>query len=98
MNRAFREMLADSDAAIKALNARDPLTEYKAEMERLDLLRPAILTARTRVTGFGYVDMPTLTNQIEYVSSSVQLKTKPSAEALFNASFLPPLQERLPLK
>jgi hypothetical protein len=42
--------------------------------------------------------MPTLTNQIDYVSSSVQLKTKPSAEQLFNSSFLPPLQERLPLK
>jgi NitT/TauT family transport system substrate-binding protein len=98
MNRAFREMLADSDAAIKALNARDPLTEYKPEMERLDLLRPAIVTARTRVTGFGHVDMKTLSDQIEYVASSVQLKTKPSAEQLFNASFLPPLQERLPLK
>jgi NitT/TauT family transport system substrate-binding protein len=98
MNRAFREMLAESDAAIKALNARDPLTEYKAEMERLDLLRPAIVTPRTRVTGFGHVDLPTLTNQIEYVSSSVQLKTKPAAEQLFNSSFLPPLQERLPLK
>jgi len=98
MNRAFREMLSESDASIKALNARDPLTEYKAEMERLDLLRPAILTPRTKVTGLGHVDMPTLTNQIEYVASSVQLKAKPTAEQIFNASFLPPLAERLPAK
>jgi NitT/TauT family transport system substrate-binding protein len=69
MNRSFREMLAESDASIKALNARDPLTEYKAEMERLDLLRPAIVTARTRVTGLGHVDKATLENQIEYVRS-----------------------------
>lgn len=96
MNRAFREMLSESDASIKALNARDPLTEYKAEMERLNLLRPAILTPRTKVTGLGHIDMPTLTNQIEYVASSVQLKTKPTAEQIFNASFLPPLAERLP--
>jgi NitT/TauT family transport system substrate-binding protein len=96
MNRSFREMLAESDASIKALNARDPLTEYKIEMERLNLLRPAIDTSRTRVTGFGYVDMKTLADQIDYVSSSVQLKTKPTAEQLFNASFLPPLAERLP--
>lgn len=96
MNRAFREMLSESDASIKALNARDPLTEYKIEMERLNLLRPAILTARTRVTGLGHVDTKTLSDQIEYVSSSVQLKTKPTADQVFNASFLPPLSERLP--
>jgi NitT/TauT family transport system substrate-binding protein len=98
MNRSFREMLADSDASIKALNQRDPLTEYKAETERLNLLRPALLTSRTRVTGLGHVDMKTLADQIEYVSASVQLKAKPKAEELFNASFLPQLAERLPLK
>jgi NitT/TauT family transport system substrate-binding protein len=96
MNRSFREMLAESDAAIKALNARDPLTVYKDEMERLNLLRPAIVTQRTRVTGLGYVDKAELENQIEYVSSSVKMKTKPSADQIFNASFLPPLGERLP--
>ena len=65
-------------------------------MERLNLLRPAILTSRTRVTGLGHVDTKTLSDQIEYVSASVQLKTKPTADQLFNASFLPPLSERLP--
>ena len=65
-------------------------------MERLNLLRPAILTSRTKVTGLGHVDMKTLADQIEYVNSSVQLKTKPTPDQLFNASFLPPLQERLP--
>ncbi len=98
MNRAFREMLAEPDAAIKALNARDPLTDYRIDMERLRLLRPAIVTERTRVTGFGYVDMPTLANQIEYVAASVKLKEKPTAEQLYNAGFLPPRAERLPLK
>jgi NitT/TauT family transport system substrate-binding protein len=96
MNRAFRDMLAEPEASIKALNQRDPLTEPKVEMERLNLLKPAILTARTRVTGLGHVDMKTLADQIEYVSASVQLKSKPTADQLFNASFLPPLADRLP--
>src|SRR5688572_18235049 len=96
MNRSFREMLADSDASIKALNQRDPLTEYKTETERVNLLRPALLTSRTRVTGLGHVDMKTLADQIEYVHSSVKMKTKPTPDQVFNASFLPPLQERLP--
>jgi len=98
MNRSFREMLANPDASIKALNARDPLTQYKQEMERLSLLRPAIETARTRTTGFGYVDKATLEKQIEYVASSVSLKSRPKAEELFNSSFLPPQQARLPLQ
>ena len=96
MNRAFREMLAEPEASVKALNARDPLTEFKQEMERLTLLRPAILTSRTKDTGLGHVDKPTLEKQIEYVASSVQLKAKPTAEQIFNASFLPPLADRLP--
>jgi NitT/TauT family transport system substrate-binding protein len=98
MNRSFREMLAEPVSAIKALNARDQLTEFRQEMERLVMLRPAIETARTRKTGFGHVDKATLENQIEYVASSVPLKTKPSADELFNPKFLPPLPERLPLK
>jgi NitT/TauT family transport system substrate-binding protein len=96
MNRAFREMLAEPEASVKALNARDPLTEFKQEMERLSLLRPAILTSRTKDTGLGHVDVPTLEKQIEYVASSVPLKAKPAAAQVFNASFLPPLAERLP--
>jgi NitT/TauT family transport system substrate-binding protein len=98
LNRSFREMLADPDASIKALNVRDPLTQYKIEMERLNLLRPAIETARTKVTGFGYIDKATLERQIEYVASAVNLKSKPEADTLFNASFLPPQAERMPLK
>lgn len=98
MNRSFREMLAEPEASIKALNARDPLTEFKPEMERLSMLRPAIETPRTRATGFGHVDMATLEKQIDYVTASVGVKAKPKADQLFNASFLPPLQERLPLK
>lgn len=98
MNRAFREMLAEPDASIKALNQRDPLTQYKAEMERLSLLRPAIVTPRTSVTGLGHIDMPTLAKQVDYVAAAVQLKSKPAAEQLFRADFLPPLQERLPAK
>lgn len=98
MNRAFREMLAEPEASVKALNARDPLTEFKQEMERLRLLSPAILTPRTRVTGLGHVDTKTLADQIEFVTASVQAKTKPTTDQIFNASFLPPLAERLPLK
>jgi NitT/TauT family transport system substrate-binding protein len=98
MNKSFREMLAAPDPAIKALNAKDPLTEYKVERERLNLITPAYLTPQTRKSGFGAIDESVLDKQIEYVASSVALKRKPKADELVNATFLPPLSERLPAK
>ncbi|MGH8679889.1 MAG: ABC transporter substrate-binding protein [Burkholderiales bacterium] len=98
LNRSFRESLADPVAAVKTLKARDPLTEERVELERFALLRPAILTERTKASGLGAIDMAILRAQIEHVGSAVKLKSRPDAEALFNASFLPPQAERMPLK
>jgi hypothetical protein len=50
------------------------------------------------VNGFGNVDKATLERQIEYVGAAVQFKSKPDVDTLFNASFLPPQAERMPLK
>ena len=98
LNRSFREGLADPKTSVQALKRREPLAEEKTELERFTLLMPAIVTSRVKQTGLGAVDMPTLAKQIDYVAESVQLKEKPKAEQLFNASFLPPREERLPLK
>ncbi|HEY6822025.1 MAG TPA: ABC transporter substrate-binding protein [Burkholderiales bacterium] len=95
LNRSFRESLADPDASIKALKAREPLAEEKVEMERYTLLFPAIMTARVKANGLGAVDKATLAKQVDYVSESVKLKEKPNADQIFNASFLPPREERL---
>lgn len=97
LNRSFRESLADPVTSVQALKRREPLAEEKTDLERFTLLMPAIITARVKQTGLGAVDMPTLARQIDYVADSVQLKSKPKAEELFNTSFLPPLNERLPL-
>jgi NitT/TauT family transport system substrate-binding protein len=97
MNRAFREMLAEPQASIKALKAREPLADEKADMERLMLLAPAMLTERTRAEGMGAVDQRTLESQIEHVASTFGLKTRPTPDMVFNSSFLPPKAERMPL-
>ena len=97
MNRAFRESLGDPKASVQALKRREPLADEKIELERFTLLMPAILTERVKQTGLGAVDMPTLARQIDYVADSVQLKSKPKAEELFDATVLPPREERLPL-
>ena len=98
MNRAFLESLADPAASLQALKARDALTDERIEQARHPLLLPVILNQRTRSKGVGAVDRATLETQIDYIGSVLPLKTRPGADALFNASFLPSLAERLPLK
>jgi NitT/TauT family transport system substrate-binding protein len=95
LNRSFRESLADPDASIKALKAREPLAEEKTEMERYSLLFPAIMTSRVKANGLGAIDKATLAKQVDYVSESVKLKEKPKADQIFNDSFLPPKADRM---
>src|SRR5262245_22451896 len=55
-NRAFRETLADPEASIKALHAREPLTDEKLELKRLLLMKPNMQTPRSSNNGLGGVD------------------------------------------
>ena len=97
LNRSFKEGLADPVAAVKALKAREPLAEESIEVQRFRLLFPAILTPRVKSGGLGSVDKAVLAKQIDYVASTVKLKSVPTADALYNDSFLPPQAERMPL-
>ena len=98
LNRSFRETLADPEAAIKALHAREPLTDEKLELKRLLLMKPNMQTLRSNSIGLGGVDKATLEQQIQDVSTVFKLKSTPTADEVFNASFLPPKAERMPLK
>ena len=97
-NRAFREMLADPEAGVKALKAREPLTDEKLELGRIALLMPAMLTERTRSDGLGAIDKRVLERQVDDVASAFTLKSMPNADLIFNSSFLPPKSERMSLK
>lgn len=97
-NRAFRETLADPEAAVKALKVREPLVDVKMELERLTMVMPAMLTQRTRANGLGGVETGVLEKQIEDVAAVFTLKAVPKAEQMFNPKFLPPRSERMPLK
>jgi NitT/TauT family transport system substrate-binding protein len=96
-NRAFHETLADPEAAAKALKAREPLTDEKLELARLTLMKPSMQTQRSSANGLGGIDKGTLEQQIKDVSAIFALKTTPTADMVFNGSFLPPKSERMPL-
>ena len=97
INRSFREALADPVAAVKALKAREPLADEKVELQRFQLLFPAILTPRVKSAGLGNVDKAVLAKQIEYVVATAKPKTTPGADAMYVDKFLPPQAERMPL-
>lgn len=94
--RGVADVLADPEAAIEYVHQRDPLIDRAVELRRLQLaIEGSIDTAGARELGLGAVDMERLTLSIEQVGDAFGLETLPSAEQVFNASFLPPVEQRM---
>ena len=94
-NRALKEAIANPPEAIRYLKQRDPLTNEALETDRFRITTRYLAPAETRADGLGAMDMKVLENQIEDVVNVYSLKNKPSAETLFNTSFLPAKAERV---
>lgn len=97
-NRALIDTIANPAEAIKANKEFEPLINEKLELEKLQITLRAIDTEFARASGLGAIDGGALATQVDDVTSSFNLKSKPDARAIFNASFLPPLGERQPGK
>jgi NitT/TauT family transport system substrate-binding protein len=96
INRALIETIANPEEAIKYVKTFDATADEKRELEKLKILFRAIDTPDARANGLGGLNKADLANQVDNIASAFQLKTKPNADTIFNANFLPPLQERLP--
>lgn len=95
-NRALKEAIADPAAAVRYVKQREALVDEALEVQRWTNLIPVIVTERTRAQGLGSVDSAALAKQVVDLTGTFGLKSKPDAAAVFNASFLPPLDERMP--
>lgn len=94
--KAWKEIVANPDAGIKATKARDGLIDEALEMRRLKLsLERNVLTKYVKENGFGGVDMARLQRSSDAVAAAVGLPRAPKATELFDASFLPPKAERM---
>jgi NitT/TauT family transport system substrate-binding protein len=98
--RAFLKGLKDSakdpTAAIDSVLKRNETANREIELERLHLaLRDNILTAEVRAKGFGAVDFNRMDTAIDQIALTYAFKgPKPKASEIFDASFLPPAEER----
>ncbi len=91
----WRDAMANPAAAIEALAKRDPLINKAIETEKLQwLAKNQIRSSLTERDGLGAVDLARLGRQIETVSSVFSLPVKPTAAAIYDARFLPPLADR----
>jgi len=95
-NRALIDTIADPDEAVKSLKVFDPLADPKTGLQKLKILLRVIDTPFAQRNGLGAINKADLDKQVEDVTAAFGLKTKPSADQIFNSSFLPPKSERIP--
>lgn len=95
--RGWRDALADPEAAVASVKAADPLVDEAVELERLRLaIEGSMLTDEVRSNGFGAVDPARLERSVEEIVAVFGLERTPPLDEVFDGSFLPPLDERLP--
>jgi NitT/TauT family transport system substrate-binding protein len=91
----WRDALADPAAAIEALAKRDGSINKAIETEKLQfLLKNQITSPLAMKDGFGNVDPARLNKQIDIVTSTFGVPTKPSADSVYNGKFMPAAGDR----
>jgi NitT/TauT family transport system substrate-binding protein len=94
--KGARDMVRDPELAVQAALKMEPLLNPDIERERLKLaLGCCILTKTVLEHGYGGMDAARLKKSIGIISQGYGLPREPAADEMYNASFLPPGQERL---
>jgi NitT/TauT family transport system substrate-binding protein len=95
VNRAVKETVANPDAAMEHVMKREPLLNRDIEKERLlATLKEEMNHAEVAKIGLGDVDMERLKRSIGIVVEANQLPRTPTAEEVFDRSFLPVRADR----
>ena len=94
-NRAIIDTFANPAPSIAAMRQREPILDEKVELERWGLTAQYVGAADTRGHGLGEIRKLTLEQQVDEVADTYGLKTRPSADAIFNSSMLPARSERI---
>ncbi len=87
LKKGMEEVVAKPDEGIAAVKARDGLIDVKLETARLKLVIANQLAKSGTFT--GAVDKAQLEQNIADVVAAFGLKAKPTADQVFNSSFLP---------
>ena len=91
------DAIADPAAAIPYVMKRNEVLDEAVETDRLTMaVEGSIATPAVKANGFGGVDMEKLVKSMDYLKMSMGISdTPPAAEKVFDASYLPPAEERM---
>jgi NitT/TauT family transport system substrate-binding protein len=93
--KAARDTVLNPKMAVDAVKKFQPLANTSVEADRLRLgVECCILTPWVKKNGYGDVDMARLQRSIEQAALAYGLKNPPSAESMFDRSYLPPQSQR----
>lgn len=96
INRGVADTLADLDAAVDSVAAREPLINHGIEKERLiATLKDEMAHAEIAQIGLGAVDPARFATAIDIVVAADNLPRTPSTDEVFDGSFLPPEDEKI---
>jgi NitT/TauT family transport system substrate-binding protein len=93
--RGLKDIVRRPADAVESVMRRDDTVKKEVELERLRMaIRGNIVTPEVRANGYGAVDLVRLAESIDQIGLVHTFKAKPKAEDIFDASFLPPADER----
>ena len=94
--KGVRDMAEQPELAVAMAGRFEPLLKSDIERERLQLaMSCCILTPNVLKSGFGGVDTTRLERSIGQIVKAYDLPRTPSIEEMFDASYLPPPQDRM---
>jgi NitT/TauT family transport system substrate-binding protein len=93
--RGLKETIRHPVDAVDSIAKRDDAAKREVELERLRMaIRDNVITPEVRANGLGGVETSRLDESIDQIGLVYTFKAKPKANDIFDASFLPPADER----
>ncbi|MBI5278654.1 MAG: ABC transporter substrate-binding protein [Burkholderiales bacterium] len=88
--KGAKEVMANPDPAVEYIKQRDPIANTDLEKRRLRMAIDSVVASPdARAEGFGQVNPGRLSLMASQVSDAFNTKTRVSADAVWNGSFLP---------
>jgi len=92
----YHAAIGDPANAVKHVLNHNDVARVEVELERLEMaLAQNIVTEEVEANGIGGIDMERLTRSIDQIEDTFDFDSKPKAEDIFDASFLPAQEERM---
>jgi NitT/TauT family transport system substrate-binding protein len=93
--KGLKETIRQPAETVDSIAKRDDAAKREVELERLRMaIRDNIVTPEVRANGLGAVETSRLEESIDQIGLVHTFKAKPKAADIFDASFLPPADER----